>query len=167
MSTLRFPLAVIIQRTPLSNRWASERWEPVSVELEAAISPTTAIKIAEDATGVRWRFGGMTVELHPSEAEGYHLNIIAAEPKVFVMWRAADAGVEPAAFPVVVTLSYNQAARMMDGGERVDSVPLPPQLLAWMQPFVAEHYKPEVRRKVRRNDPFREGSKSGNRETRH
>ena len=33
--------------------------------------------------------------------------------------------------------------------------PLP--VLAWTQPFVAEHYKPEPRRKVRRNDPFAGG----------
>ena len=56
--------------------------------------------------------------------------------------------------PVVVTVSYNQAARMLDGGERVDAVPLPAAILAWMQPFVAENYKPEPRKKVRRNDPF-------------
>lgn len=167
MLPLRFPLAVILQRTPLTNRWVSECWEPVGVELEAAISSPTAVKISDDANGARWRFGGMTVELHPSEAEGYHLNITAAEPKIFVMWRPADADVEPAAFPVIVTVSYNQAARMLDGGERVDAVPLPPQLLAWMQPFVAEHYKPEVRRKVRRNDPFRDEGKAGDRETRH
>jgi hypothetical protein len=43
---------------------------------------------------------------------------------------------------------------MMDAGDQVDSVALPVPILAWMQPFVAEHYKPEPRRKVRRNDPF-------------
>ena len=45
---------------------------------------------------------------------------------------------------------------MLDGGEQVDAVPMPAELLAWMKPFVAEHYKPEARRKVRRNDPFRD-----------
>ncbi len=57
-------------------------------------------------------------------------------------------------FPVIVTVSYNEAARMLDGGEQVDAVPMPAGILAWMQPFVAEHYKPEPKRKVRRNDPF-------------
>ena len=164
MQPLRFPLAVILQRTPLDNRWASERWDPVAVESEAAMSPPTAVRISDDAAATRWRFSGMTVELHPSEAEGYHLNITAAEPKVFVMWRQADAGIEPGAFPVIVTVSYNQAARMMDGGERVDAVPLPPELRQWIEPFVAEHYKPEPRRKVRRNDPFPEGGDGRGRE---
>ena len=43
---------------------------------------------------------------------------------------------------------------MLDGGERVDAVPLPAGILNWMEPFVTEHYKPEPRKKVRRNDPF-------------
>ena len=157
MSTLRFPVAVTLRRTPLANRWVSERWEPVAVELETEPSPPGAVKVADDAAGTRWRFGGQTIELHRSEAEGYHLNITSPEPKVFVMWRTAeDAGTEPAACPVIVTVSYNQAARMLDGGEQVDAVPMPPELMARMQPFVAEHYKPEARKKVRRNDPFRD-----------
>ena len=47
---------------------------------------------------------------------------------------------------------------MMDGGERVDAVPMPVVLREWMAPFVAEHYKPEPRTKVRRNDPFADGA---------
>lgn len=167
MSPLRFPLAVIFQRTPLSNRWVSERWEPVAVEPEVTTSSSQPIKIADDAAGTRWRFGGHSFELHPSEAEGYYLNLAAPDPKVFVMWRMADAGVEPAAFPVIVTVSYNQAARMLDGGEQVDAVPMLPEIMALMKPFVTEHYKPEVRKKVRRNDPFRDNDERHGREPKY
>ena len=55
---------------------------------------------------------------------------------------------------MIVTLSYNEAARMMDGGEQVDAVALPLPLHAMLVPFVEEHYKPEPKKKVRRNDPF-------------
>ncbi len=61
------------------------------------------------------------------------------------MWRPAEDGAGRAVRPVIVTVSYNEAARMLDGGEQVDAVPMPPEILAWMQPFVAEHYKPEPR----------------------
>ena len=80
------------------------------------------------------------------EAEGYYLNIVAPEPKAFVMWRTTDDGGDPPVFPVIVTVSYNEAARMLDGGERVDAVPLPAGILAWMRPFVDEHYKPEPKK---------------------
>jgi len=162
----QLPVSVIFQRTPLANRWVDERWEPVAIEVEPALSDATPIKISDDASGTRWRFGGLTVELHTSEAEGFHLNVTSGNPKAFVMWRTADPGVEPAAFPVVVTVSYNQAARMLDGGERVDAVPLPPVLLALTEAFVAIHYKGEARRKVRRNDPFLDDTR-GDTGTRH
>ena len=160
MTPLRFPVAVIFQRTPLANRWASERWEPDAVEPQpdATSGPRAPVCIADDASGTRWRFGGHAVELHRSEGEGYHLNLTAPEPKVFVMWRTTEDGGDPPVFPVIVTVSYNEAARMLDGGERVDAVPLPAAIRAWMEPFVAEHYKPEPKQKVRRNDPLAEGA---------
>ncbi len=96
--------------------------------------------------------------MHPTEAEGYFLNITSDTPLVFVMWRSAEDGSEPAALPEIVTVSYNQAGRILDGGEHVDPVPMPEAILAWMRPFVAEHYKPEPRRKVKRNDPFKDGA---------
>ena len=71
------------------------------------------------------------------------------------MWRFRE-GREPPVHPVVVTLSYNEAARMMDGGEQVDAVPLDPFLRALLEPFVAAHYRPEPKRKQRRN-PIAEG----------
>jgi hypothetical protein len=160
MSTLRFPVAVIFERTPLANRWVSERWEPVAVVPPPAGGRRgrAPVKISDEPSGTRWRFDGHAFELHPSEAEGYYLNLVAPEPKAFVMWRTTDDGGDPPVFPVIVTVSYNEAARMLDGGERVDAVPLPAGILAWMQPFVAEHYKPEPKKKVRRNDPFADGA---------
>ena len=161
MSPLRFPVAVIFERTTLANRWVSERWEPIAV-IPPAVAPAAVasdpVKIRDDATGTQWRFDGHAFELHPSEAEGYYLNIVAPEPKAFVMWRMREEGGDPPVFPVIVTVSYNEAARMLDGGERVDAVPLPDGIRSWLEPFVAEHYRPEPKKKVRRNDPFRDGA---------
>ena len=158
MSTVRFPVAVIFQRTPVVNRWITERWEPVAVEsaLEAATA-AAPVRISEDAAGTRWRFGGHAIELHRSEAEGYFLNTSSPDPKVFVMWRKPDENPVPPVRPEVVTVSYNEAARLLDGGEQVDAVPMLPEILAWLTPYVAEHYKPEPKRKVKRNDPFARG----------
>ena len=168
MSALRFPIAVDFRRVTLDNRWISERWEPFAVQFtpEASagdIGPPVASAL--DGAGDAWRFSNFTLELHVSEAEGFYLNLTSPEPKVFVMWRARDEGAEdPAAPPIrpeVVTVSYNEAGRLMDGGERVDAVPMSAEILEWVRPFVAEHYKAEPRRKVRRNDPFADRDASG------
>jgi len=167
MTPVRFPVAVIVERTPLLNRWISERWEPVAV-LQAAddAAPAGPTRISDAAARTRWRFGGYAIELHRSEAEGYFLNTSSADPKIFVMWREVGEAAIPAIRPEVVTVSYNEAARLLDGGEHVDAVPMLPEVLAWMAPFVAEHYKPLPKRKVKRNDPFANDGSGGNRERR-
>lgn len=155
MSPLRFPVAVIMQRIPLASRWADERWEAVAVETcDDAIPEQTLLSDAADAR--RWRCTGHVIELHPAEAEGYYLNASTREPKVFVLWRMAEAGddVEPRARPLIVTLSYAEAARFLDAGEQVDAVPMTAALLAALESFVAAHYRPEPRKKVKRNELY-------------
>lgn len=155
MTPVRFPVAVIVRRTPLASRWSTERWEPVAVEAATELATGDApMQLADDGERSRWRFYGLAIELHRTEAEGYFLNVTSPEPKVFVMWRNAEDGAMPPVRPEIVTVSYNEAARLLDGGEQVEAVPMLPEILAWMSPFVAEHYKPEPKRKVRRNDPF-------------
>jgi Protein of unknown function (DUF3305) len=165
MTPKYFSVDVLMERIPLVNRWVSEQWRPAAVvpvgEIvieKRAAEPGVPERVADGPAGTTWRFSGRTIELHPTEAEGYYLNITSDSPLVFIMWRSAEDGSEPAARVEVVTVSYNQAGRIMDGGERVDPVPMPEAILAWMRPFVAEHYKPEPRRKVKRNDPFEDGA---------
>ena len=155
MSPLRFPVAVIMQRVPLASRWADERWEALAVEAcDDARSVQTVV--SDTADGKRWRCTGQVIELHPSEAEGYYLNVSARDPKVFVLWRMAEPGddAEPRARPLIVTLSYGEAARFLDAGEQVDAVPIPAAILAALESFVAAHYKPEPRKKVKRNELY-------------
>ena len=153
MRATRIPVAVEFERVPVASRWADSRWQPSRV-VPVDGDPDTADESAVerlDAEGVleRWRFPGHTTEMHVVESEGYYLNLSAPDPMAFVMWRHRDDG-EPPVHPVVVTLSYNEAARMMDGGEQVDPVPLDPRLRAMLEPFVAANYKPEPKRKHKR-----------------
>jgi hypothetical protein len=165
MLPARFPVAVVIERVTLFNRWASEQWQVAAVERDD--SPQhLPVRMAHDERHTRWRFTGLSMELHLSESEGYYLNITSPDPKVFVMWRMAEGAAEdeqhPGAFPVLVTVSYNEAARLLDGGEQVDATPLSAEMLTWMQPFVDANYRPETKRKVRRNELY-ERDQAGNR----
>ena len=156
-----------MERVPLVSRWVSEKWQPATViavgapEVDLEVTPGEPQLLHDTPDGTQWRFPRCAVELHPVEAEGYYLNLSAPQPHAFVMWRMYDDGRPPPARPVVVTLSYNEAARMMDGGEQVDSVALPLPLQAILVPFVEEHYKPEPKKKARRNDPFAEDAQRG------
>ncbi len=154
MSEQRFPIAVVMERVALDNRWVSEKWQPAAV-IPGAERATPAVEELENGPECgRWVYRGLELELHRSEGEGYHLNITSPEPRVFVLWRFEG----QRAVPHLVTVSYNEAARWLDGGEQVDSVTMPAEIMAWMTPWVVAHYRPEPRKKVRRNDPFREGA---------
>jgi hypothetical protein len=166
-SILRLHISIVMQRTPIESRWTVERWEPVAVVLEAPGGKAAQCDRLPDEAGnaARWLCTGLTLELHRSEAEGYHLNLTAPAPMVFVMWRmlepeALEEG-GPAARPQLTTVSYNEAARMLDGGEQVEGLAMPAAIRDWMAPFVAAHYKPEPKRKIRRRDPLRDDGPAG------
>jgi hypothetical protein len=65
-----------------------------------------------------------------------------------VLWRLDESDASRAA-PHAVTLSYNEAARWLDAQERIDNVPLPPDVRDWLQAYTDEHYKPEPRQRKR------------------
>jgi len=162
MLPVYFCVDVVMDRVALSNRWVSEQWQPARVVpvAEGRGSASAAERILDTPARTSWRFPAMTIELHRTEAEGYYLNLTSDTPVVFVLWRTHDDGIEPVARPLIVTLSYNEAGRFMDGGEHVDPVPMPAEIRDWLAPFVAENYKPEPKKKVRRNDPFADADRS-------
>ena len=91
---------------------------------------------------------GLALRLHRDEGEGYYLNLSSGAPVWFVMWRIADE--DPSqAWPELVTLSYNEAGRLLDAQERVDNLPLPADLQAWLQAYTDAHYRPEPKRRQR------------------
>ena len=138
-------VAVVMQKTLLDNRWQSEQWEAVGVvpDEEPAGAPPRCIQ--KDEKHELWLHPGQIIELYRDEAEGYFLNISAEHAVAFVIWRQEDGPPQPAG----VTLSYNEAARMMDAQEHVDGVPLPSELHDWLAGYVMQHYKPEPKRRSR------------------
>jgi uncharacterized protein DUF3305 len=140
-----YPLAVIMERVRLNNRWATERWEAKGVVHDVTPSGGGERVIVSNEHSMQMLFPGFVLKLHPDEAEGYLYNITSPQPKVFVMWRMCD----DVARPESLTVSYHEGARWMDTEETVGGVALPPDLLAWIAEFAAAHYRPEEKKKKR------------------
>ncbi len=142
-------VAVLIEREKAPNRWEDWRFRVAEVVLDDdggfGAAPRT---LRDDGKRARTLHPGFDVTLHADEAEGYHLNLSTGTPVWFVMWRVADDDAS-AARPELVTLSYNEAARLLDAQEHVDNVPLPPQVREWLAAFAQEHYKPEIKQRKR------------------
>jgi hypothetical protein len=136
-------VAVVMERRALANRWQSESWQPVAVVPD---EPDAAVRvILDEADRRQWVYPGFEIVLHRDEAEGYYLNLTTRQPYMFVMWRMED----DLAVPKIVTPSYHEAARMMDGGAQVDGVPLPEELASWLAAYVDANYRPEPKKRAR------------------
>ena len=104
--------------------------------------------LRDDGKIAQFLYPGLPVTLFTDEAEGYYLNLSTGAPVWFVMWRVAE-GDPSQAHPELVTLSYNEAGRLLDAQERVDNLPLPPPLVEWLDEFTQLHYKPEPKKRRR------------------
>jgi hypothetical protein len=153
-------IAVVVERRALTSRWASSEC------VAAAVRPDVVASVVPDAVPgqVQWLFPGFTLTLYRDEAEGYFLN--ESNPQAFVWIKmaeqssvaatdAAETPDKPEFAPVEATLSYHEASRWMDGGERVDAVLLPDDLRPWLAAYVAQHYRPEPKKKRIRPPSFK------------
>ena len=137
-------LAVILQREAVESRWESHRWQLLGAIPDVGGEPRTII---EDANSLQRLYPGFEVTLFADEAEGYFLNVSSEAPSVFVSVRNDEASGD--LYPFQATLSYNEAARWMDGGEKVERVVVWPELIAWMGQWVEDNYRPEPKKRQR------------------
>lgn len=161
METDSLTVAVVMQRepiaNPIANRWQPFQWKPIEISADDLLADAGYRCLRHDTSDMRWLFGGFPISLYPDEAEGYFLNIASPTPCWFIMWRLETCDGQEVAVPKQVTLSYNEAARLMDGGEQVDTLPASPAVIAHMKAFVQEHYHPEPKKK-RRKPSFEGGA---------
>ena len=137
-------LSVILSRETVESRWEDHRWHLLGAVPDVGGEPRVIVETRETLQRV---FPGFEVTLHRDEAEGYYLNASSGAPSVFVSIRRDDGSEDP--YPFQATLSYNEAARWMDGGEKVDRVVAWPELAAWMGEWVEANYRPEPKKRQR------------------
>ncbi|MBU3616999.1 DUF3305 domain-containing protein [Polynucleobacter sp. JS-Polo-80-F4] len=159
--------AVLMRKQNIDNPWVSYRWAPQEVLPDFgqfSSNQSNSISgqfLGRDDDGESWLFTGYELDLFPDEAEGYYLNVSAKSPSWFVMWRLEEdveryvdeesialAKTEASfAVPHRICVSYNEAARLLDGGESVDTVPMIDEHAAWLQEYVNDNYRPEPKKR--------------------
>jgi hypothetical protein len=141
-------VAVLIERRKQPSRWEDWRFRIAEVMLDDGSFGTAARTLRDDGQTAQVLHPGLPVTLYRDEAEGYYLNLSSGAPVWFVMWRIDD--VDPSrAWPELVTLSYDEAGRLLDAQERVDNLPLPADVRAWLQAYADAHYRPEPKQRKR------------------
>jgi hypothetical protein len=137
-------VAVILERTPVASRWATHQWQAAGIIPDVGGEP----RVLVERDGLLQRvFPGFVVTLFRDESEGYYLNMSSGRPCAFVSVRTDEEGADP--YPFQVTASYNEAARWMDGGERVDKAEVDLDFAAWIGEWVEANYRPEPKERIR------------------
>jgi len=146
-------VAVVMERLRQPSTWEEWRFRVADVVADEGQFGDSPRTLRDDGHSALRLHPGLELRLYRDEAEGYYLNLSSGTPVFFVMWRIDDT--EPSlAWPELVTLSYNEAGRLLDAQERVDNVPLPADGIAWLRSYTEQHYQPEPKQR-RRPHSFR------------
>ena len=141
-------VAVLMERETRPNRWEDWRFSIADVVLHEERFGSEPVVVRDDGQRLRTLFPGFVVELFRDEGEGYHLNLTSGAPAWFVVWRSDDD--DPSrAWPETVSVSYNEAGRWLDAQEHVEQLPMPPDVVAWLQAFTDANYRPEPKKRRR------------------
>jgi hypothetical protein len=133
------PISVVIERRASNSPWQEYVWRAVGVLPKAAAERGQLL-----ASGEGWAHfqgGTLELELHRGETEGYLTNLSQTPPVVFVVLRRREEGEGLDYEPFVATACPYEAMGYTPGGDDIiEGVPMPPEVMAWVQEFVALHH---------------------------
>lgn len=145
-------IGVVVERRKLDNPWLDHAWAPASV-LPAAppIAPWTRLTAEERLE--TYYAGQIDLRLYRSETGHYRDNLAAARPRVWVALRPT--GGEDHEIAAATVNPYEGEAMAEAMGDIVEALPMPPEIMAWVEAFVAAFHveRPFFKRKRDRIDP--------------
>lgn len=145
-----FPVSVIMEKSPSSNKWADHYWKAIGV-IVGEQTATETMLIQEQANGdvQQYLIPGFKVQLYKDQCESYYHNMKSPQPSCYII-----AGREENAMPVpfLVSMSFDEAHSYLEGDEEVYSVPVPPELYLATEAFMLDNYFPEKKLKRKRTD---------------
>jgi uncharacterized protein DUF3305 len=143
----RISVAVVVERRKAKSIWADVLWRPVLVFAgRPAANPWTRLTGGDEPA--LFYAGEAEIELHRTETSNYRDNLASATPSGWVNMRPT--GSEPPHELLAVTADPTEGEAFSDaGGNLVEAVPMPADVAAIVNRFVAEHHveRPFVKRK--------------------
>ena len=154
-----FPIAVVINRKPSTNRWLKHSWRVSGIIVDrrqqTAINRGVKIRSADDGEDFIWT--GLPLKLYKDEAESYYHNLMAPNPSIFVVTRTNE---QDQPEPFIVSASFDEAHAYLEADDQAHALAMPAELYHWIERFVLTHYVPEPRKKRKRQDWKQSGNPS-------
>ncbi len=152
------PLGVVLERRRTDHPWQDFSWKPVAVIPGAApLNPSDPWKrLRSGQDWVQFHSGTLPLELYRRETEGYKVNLSQEPPRVFIVLRDDEEHEEGHEYqPFLVTACPYEAQDYLDSGEElVETVTMPPDVVAFVKRYIDQHHvdEPFYKRKRKRHD---------------
>lgn len=143
-----FPVSVIMEKSPSSNKWADHYWKAIGVIVGEQTATEPAL-IQEHGEVQQYLIPGLQVQLYKDQCESYYHNMRSPRPGCYII-AYKEENTMPA--PFLVSMSFDEAHAYMEGDEEVYAVPIPPELYLATEAFMLDNYFPEKKLKRKRTD---------------
>ena len=149
-------MGIVVEWRAVDHPWQDHEWVPVAV-LPGAADTDEWRELARGDGWIRYFAGTLPLELHRRETEAYKVNLSNVRPEIYVLLSEPDdPDAEHEIEPFLVTASPYDAQDYQDAGDEIlEGVPIPEDVLAWIEDFVERHHvdEPFRKRKRKRYDP--------------
>lgn len=149
----RRSVGVVVERQRIDNPWVDARWRVVGL-LPVLPDRTPWSVLLRTPERTEFYAGAAEIALHPTETGNYRDNLAGSRPSLYVMLRRCSE--EPGLRLLGITVDPGEVDAHSDAGDDlIEALPLPPDVTAWMQDFVARHHveRPFYKRQRDRADP--------------
>ncbi|WP_024574094.1 MULTISPECIES: DUF3305 domain-containing protein [unclassified Afipia] len=142
-------VGVVLRRRVIENPWIDHMWSPVTIlENVPATAPWTVLSQEEGAT--LYYAGAAFIDLFSAETTNYRDNLADGSPRIWVALRRQDGG--PELELTKVTADPTEGEAMFESGtDVIGTVPMPPEIAAWIAAFVDEFHVEQVFHKRKRD----------------
>lgn len=159
------PVSVVVERRAANSQWIDHVWRPIGV-LPIAANDHGKL-LAEGEGWAQFHGGTLDIELFRGETEGYLNNLSQVPPMVYVVLRKNEEAEGLEFEPFLATVCPYEAMGYSEGNDDVvEGVPMPPEILVWLQDFVTQHHvdTPFIKRKNKRHQDARDSKPAAMRE---
>jgi Protein of unknown function (DUF3305) len=142
-------VGVVLRRRAIDNPWIDHAWSPLTVLEEVpATAPWTVLSTEADET--IYYAGAAIIELFSSDTAAYRDNLADGAPRIWVALRRQGGGEELEL--TKVTADPTEGEAMFESGcDVIGTVPMPPDIAAWVAAFVDQFHVERVFHKRKRD----------------
>ena len=142
-------VGVVVRRRSVDNPWVDQFWSPVMIlEDVPATPPWTALSAEADA--ITYYAGSASIDLYNPDTANYRDNLANGEPLIWVALRRRDGAAELELTKVTADPTEGEAL-FESGCEVIGTVPMPPEVAAWIAAFVDRFHVEHVFHKRKRD----------------